>query len=311
MGLLRRRAEGAHVAVAAGASALERSGSRPTALRSRRRADALKLVAVYTILGAGAIVVVLPFAWMLSTSLKDEASVFVFPPEWIPRPVHLENYAQALTVLPFALFFRNTLITTLTPIAGALLSCSVVAYSFARLRWPGRDVLFLVVLATMMLPEQVTMIPQFILYKHLGWIDTFFPLIVPPYFAVGSFNVFLLRQFFLTIPHEMDDAAKIDGASVLGIYWRIVLPLSKPAMAAVAIFVFQGHWNDFLYPLIYLHSQGNFTLALGLRAFQGQYGTDWNLLMAASLVVMAPLLILFFVAQRYFIQGVVFSGVKG
>jgi len=278
---------------------------------SRRRTNFVKMTTVYFILAAGAFLIFIPFVWMISTSLKDEGSVFLFPPKWIPNPVQPENYVQAMTVLPFALFFRNTLITTLVPIVGALLSCSLVAFSFARLRWPGRDVLFLVVLATMMLPEQVTMIPQFIMYRHLNWIDTFLPLIVPPYFAVGAFNIFLLRQFFLTIPLEMDDAAKIDGSSIPGIYWRIVLPLSKPALAAISIFVFQGHWNDFLFPLIYLHSRNNFTLALGLRAFQGQYGTDWNLLMAASLVVMAPLLLLFFFAQRYFIQGVVFSGVKG
>jgi len=278
---------------------------------SKRRADLIKMAVVYLLLGLGAIFVCIPFVWMLSTSLKDEASVFLFPPEWVPRPVQPQNYLEAMTVLPFGVFFRNTLITTLVPIVGALASCSLVAYSFSRLRWPGRDALFLIVLATMMLPEQVTMIPQFILFKNLGWVDTFWPLIIPPYFAVGSFNIFLLRQFFMTIPLEMDDAAEIDGASILGIYWRIILPLSKPALAAVSIFVFQAHWNDFLYPLIYLHSKNNFTLALGLRAFQGQYGTDWNLLMAASLVVMAPLLILFFVAQRYFIQGVVFSGVKG
>ncbi len=278
---------------------------------SKRRTDLIKMTVVYLLLGLGAVFVCIPFVWMLSTSLKDEASVFLFPPEWVPRPVQPQNYLEAMTVLPFGVFFRNTLITTLVPIVGALASCSLVAYSFSRLRWPGRDALFLIVLATMMLPEQVTMIPQFILFKNLGWVDTFWPLIIPPYFAVGSFNIFLLRQFFMTIPLEMDDAAEIDGASILGIYWRIILPLSKPALAAVSIFVFQAHWNDFLYPLIYLHSKNNFTLALGLRAFQGQYGTDWNLLMAASLVVMAPLLILFFVAQRYFIQGVVFSGVKG
>src|SRR5579859_3934422 len=167
---------------------------------SRRRTNFVKMTTVYFILAAGAFLIFIPFVWMISTSLKDEGSVFLFPPKWIPNPVQPENYVQAMTVLPFALFFRNTLITTLVPIVGALLSCSLVAFSFARLRWPGRDVLFLVVLATMMLPEQVTMIPQFIMYRHLNWIDTFLPLIVPPYFAVGAFNIFLLRQFFLTIP---------------------------------------------------------------------------------------------------------------
>lgn len=285
-------------------------GRRPGALASRRTARIIHLALVYVVLGVGMVLVSIPFVWMLSTSFKDEATVFLSPPQWLPMPLHPENYLQALTVLPFGLFFRNTLITTLVPLLGALASGSLVAYSFARLRWPGRDVCFLIVLATLMLPEQVTMIPRFVLFRDLGWINTFYPLIVPPYFAVGAFNIFLLRQFFMTIAPETDDAAKIDGAGVLGIYWRILLPLSKPALAAVAVFVFKGHWDDFLSPLIYLHSQQNFTLALGLRAFQGQYGTDWNLLMAASLVVMLPVLLLFFFLQRYFIQGVVFTGIK-
>ena len=278
--------------------------------QSRRTAAAVRMTLVYLALALGGVMVSIPFFWMLSTSLKDEGSVFLYPPQWIPQPLQPQNYVQAMTVLPFALFFRNTLITTLVPLVGALFSCSIVAYSFARLRWPGRDIWFLVVLATLMLPEQVTMIPRFILFRNLGWINTFFPLIVPPFFAVGAFNVFLLRQFFMTISTETDDAAKIDGAGVLGIYWRILLPLSKPALAAVAVFIFKAHWDDFLGPLIYLHSQSNFTLALGLRAFQGEYGTDWNLLMAASLVVMMPVLLLFYFLQRYFIQGIVFTGIK-
>ncbi len=278
--------------------------------QSRHAAETLRMTLVYVALAVGGIIVSIPFVWMLSTSLKDEGSVFLYPPQWWPQPLQPQNYVQAMTVLPFALFFRNTLITTLVPLVGALFSCSLVAYSFARLRWPGRDIWFLVLLATLMLPEQVTMIPRFILFRNLGWINTFYPLIVPPFFAVGAFNIFLLRQFFMTISTETDDAAKIDGAGVLGIYWRILLPLSKPALAAVAVFVFKAHWDDFLSPLIYLHSQSNFTLALGLRAFQGEYGTDWNLLMAASLVVMLPVLLLFFFLQRYFIQGVVFTGIK-
>ncbi|HEY8746216.1 MAG TPA: carbohydrate ABC transporter permease [Chloroflexota bacterium] len=278
--------------------------------QSRHAAETLRMTLVYVALALGGIIVCIPFVWMLSTSLKDEGSVFLYPPQWWPQPLQPQNYVQAMTVLPFALFFRNTLITTLVPLVGALFSCSLVAYSFARLRWPGRDIWFLVLLATLMLPEQVTLIPRFILFRNLGWINTFYPLIVPPFFALGAFNVFLLRQFFMTISTETDDAAKIDGAGVLGIFWRILLPLSKPALAAVAVFVFKAHWDDFLNPLIYLHSQDHFTLALGLRAFQGEYGTDWNLLMAASLVVMLPVLLLFFFLQRYFIQGVVFTGIK-
>jgi multiple sugar transport system permease protein len=285
-------------------------GQRVGLLRGKRATGALRMALVYVALGIGAVLVCIPFLWMLSTSFKDEGAVFLYPPQWIPLPFVPQNYAQALTVLPFALFFRNTLITTLTPLLGALLSGSLVAYSFARLRWPGRDICFLIVLATLMLPEQVTLIPRFILFRELGWINTFLPLIVPPYFAVGAFNVFLLRQFFMTISTEVTDAARIDGTGVLGVYWRIMLPLSKPALAAVGIFVFKGHWDDFLGPLIYLNTQANFTLALGLVAFQGEFATYWNLLMAASLVVMLPVLLLFFFLQRYFVQGVVFTGIK-
>lgn len=278
---------------------------------NRRVVHAIVLAAVYLILLAGAVLVTIPFFWMLSTSLKEEGSVFAEPIVWIPIPLQWENYVSAMTILPFATFFANSLITTLVPTLGSVLSCSLAAFSFARLRWGMRDACFLLVLATMMLPYQVTLIPRFLLFRGLGWIDTLNPLIWPPWFAVGAFNVFLLRQFFMTVPRELDDAAKIDGSSIIGIYWRIMLPLSKPALAAVMIFDFQAHWDDFLGALIYIQSPRWFTLPLGLAAFQGQYGTDWNLLMAASVVVMAPILLTFFFLQRAFIQGIVFTGVKG
>ncbi|MDE0671525.1 MAG: carbohydrate ABC transporter permease [Caldilineaceae bacterium] len=194
--------------------------------------------------------------------------------------------------------------------AGELISSAVVAYAFARLRWAACNTLFIVVLATMMLPRRVTLIPAFILSTQvLGWKDMFYPLIVPSFFAVPFF-VFLLRQFYMTLPFELDDAATIDGCSKFGVFLRILLPLSKPALAAVAIFSFQFHWNDFFYPLIYLFDKDKFTLALGLRFFQGNYGTDWHYLMAASLVVMLPVILVFFFAQRIFIQGVVYQGFK-
>lgn len=278
---------------------------------NRRVVGALIHTVVYLVLVAGALVVALPFFWMLSTSVKAEAEVFAEPIVWIPQPLEWDNYVRALTILPFATYFANSLITTLVPTLGSLLSCSLAAFSFARLRWRLREAGFLLVLATMMLPYQVTLIPRFLEFRLLGWIDTLNPLIWPPWLAVGAFNVFLLRQFFLTIPQELVDAAKIDGSSIPGVYWRIILPLAKPALAAVLIFDFQAHWDDFLGPLIYLQSPRNFTLPLGLAAFQGQYGTDWNLLMAASIVVMAPILVTFFVLQRQFIQGIVFTGLKG
>lgn len=265
---------------------------------------------VHLVLIGGATLVLIPLAWMLSTSLKDPGDVFLFPPRWIPSPVQWHNYAEALTILPFGRFFLNTALITGIDVFGKLLSCSVVAFGFARLRWWGRDTVFLVMLSTLMLPHQVTLIPQFILFRTLGWFDTFLPLIVPAFFG-GPFLVFLLRQFYMTIPLDLDDAARIDGASTFRIYRSIILPLSKPGLAACAIFVFNSTWNDFLGPLIYLQSPSNFTLALGLRQFLGEYSTEWHLLMAASLVALLPVLLLFFAAQRQFVQGITFTGLKG
>jgi ABC-type glycerol-3-phosphate transport system permease component len=277
---------------------------------SRRRQQAVKMVFVYLLLLIGAIAVSIPFVWMVSTSLKNLGQVFLFPPQWIPNPFVWRNYYDALTVVPYLRFFMNTVIVTGISIVGIMLSSSLAAYSFARLRWRGRDVVFLVVLATMMLPTQVTLIPQFIIFKNLKWIDTFLPLIVPVMFGT-AYQVFLLRQFFMTIPLEMDEAARMDGCSILGIYWRIILPLSKPALMTGALFAFRFRWDQFLEPLIFLNTPRNFTIALGLRLFQDQNLTNWNLLMAASCVSMLPVLLTFFFGQKYFIQGVVISGVKG
>ena len=271
--------------------------------------NTLNYILIYAILIAGALVILAPLAWMISTSLKNRSAVFRFPPEWIPDPVLWHNYPEALTILPFGTFFINTVIVTLLAVLGELISSAVVGYSFARLRWKGRNLLFVVVLATMMLPRQVTLIPVFIIFRSLDWINTFAPLVVPSWFGV-PFYIFLLRQFYMTIPFDLDDAAAIDGWSRLGVFWRIVLPLSKPVLASVAIFSFQYHWNDFFQPLIYLFDNEKFTLALGLRFFQGNYGTEWHYLMAASLVVMLPLILVFFFAQKIFIQGVVYTGFK-
>ena len=271
--------------------------------------NTLNYILIYAILIAGALIIMAPLAWMISTSLKNRSAVFRFPPEWIPDPVLWHNYPEALTILPFGTFFINTVIVTLLSVLGELISSAVVGYSFARLRWKGRNLLFVVVLATMMLPRQVTLIPVFIIFRSLDWINTFAPLVVPSWFGV-PFYIFLLRQFYMTIPFDLDDAAAIDGCSRLGVFWRIVLPLSKPVLASVAIFSFQYHWNDFFQPLIYLFDNEKFTLALGLRFFQGNYGTEWHYLMAASLVVMLPLILVFFFAQKIFIQGVVYTGFK-
>jgi ABC-type glycerol-3-phosphate transport system permease component len=284
------------------------------ARQTRRRRKASRLaynLAVHLILGSMGLVLLFPLVWMVSTALKGPKGIFAFPPQLIPRPMHFENFPQALTAVPFGLYFYNTATITFWALVGQLLSCSLVAFSFARLRWSGRHVLFIIVLATMMLPSQVTLIPTFLLFGWLGWTNTFLPMTVPAFFGGGPFLIFLMRQFFMTLSLELDDAARIDGCSTLGIYWRIILPLSRPVMTAAAIFSFQSHWNDFMRPLIYITTAKKFTLSLGLNSFRGIYGTDWHLLMAASLVVMAPVITLFFVAQRYFIQGVVFTGVKG
>jgi multiple sugar transport system permease protein len=232
---------------------------------------------------------------------------------WIPRPAVWENYLTAFfhSGLPFPRFLLNTAIITGANMVGVLFSASLAGFGFARMRFPGRDMLFILVLATLMLPEIVTQIPSYLLFRLLGWIDTFLPLIVPTFLGGGAFNIFLFRQFFMSIPYELDEAARIDGAGTLQIYWKVILPLSKPVLATVAIFTFLSNWNSFLGPLIYLNSLENMTLAVGLRAFQGLRGTEWNLMMAAAAVMMAPVLVLFFAAQRYFIRGIVTTGFGG
>ncbi|MEN6520287.1 MAG: carbohydrate ABC transporter permease [Armatimonadota bacterium] len=264
----------------------------------------------YTLLLIGSGIVMIPFFWLISTSLKDPANIFLDPPQWIPNPVRWGNYAKALSVMPFQLYLLNTVKITLTCLVLQVLSSSIVAFGFARMRFPGRNALFIVLLSTMMLPAQVTMVPVFKIWSNLGFYDTFVPLTLPAAFG-SAFFIFLLRQYFMSLPIEMDEAARIDGAGTFQVWWRVLLPQVKPALAAVAIFAFMTHWNDFMGPLIYLSDPGKRTLALALWAFQGQYTTDWHLLMAASTVVMFPLLVLFFAAQKYFIQGVVISGVKG
>ncbi|AEE95970.1 carbohydrate ABC transporter permease [Mahella australiensis] len=269
----------------------------------------IKDLLIYLLLIIGSVLFITPFLWMLSTSLKGEAGLFDIPPQWIPNPIKWGNYPEALQSIPFLKYTMNTVFITVVAMAGAIVSSSLVAYSFARLKWPGRDIWFIILLATMMLPGQVTMIPVFVMYKNLGWINTYAPLTVP-YFFGSAFYIFLLRQFFRTIPMELSDSAKIDGCSEFRIYWKIILPLSKPALATVAIFTFMGVWNDFVGPLIYLNDTDKFTLALGLRSFQMQYGTRWNLMMAAAIVAALPTLIIFFLCQKYFIEGITLTGIK-
>ncbi len=279
--------------------------------KRRARREALRTAGALTALSVGAILFVLPFLWMISTSLKEPSQVQRFPPVWIPHPVRWDNYGVALAKMDFWTQLKNTLIIVYSCLVGQVFSASVVAFGFARLRFPGRDALFFLMLSTMMLPGVATLIPIYILYKSLGWIDTFLPLTLPAFFGGGAFYIFLLRQFFLTLPKEMEEAARMDGASSWDVFWRVCLPLSRPALATVAIFSFMSHWNDFVGPLIYLRSPRNYTLALGLQTFQGLYSTDYQYLMAASIVVVAPVILLFFLAQRYFVQGIVLTGIKG
>ncbi len=280
-------------------------------LKSRYRRKIIIKSFTYIMLILLSIILLIPAFWMFSTALKEDGDVFLFPPVWIPEKLHWENFARALSFLPFGKYFINTSIITLFCVIGHLLSCSLVAYGFARLRARGREILFILVLSTLMLPAQVTMIPIFVLFKLLNWVDTFKPLIVPSFFG-SAFFIFLLRQFYMTIPMEMSDAARMDGCGHFGIYSRIILPLSKPALATIAIFSFMWTWNDFMGPLIYLSSRDKLTVTLALSRFTGMYGmTAWNLLMGASLIAVLPCIVLFFFAQKYFIQGIVITGLKG
>jgi multiple sugar transport system permease protein len=252
----------------------------------------------------------LPFAWLISSSLKTEKQIFATPPVWIPKPIVWSNYVEALTAAPFHLFFRNTIFLAFVTSIGVSLSSAVVAYGFSRIEWPGRDALFFVLLSTMMVPYQVTMVPLYVVFSKLGWVGTYLPLTVP-YFFGSTFFIFLLRQFFRSIPMELTDAARIDGCSELGIMRRIILPLARPAMAVVVLFNVLAIWGDFLEPLIYINKVKQFTLSLGLLHFQGMVFTEWELLMAASAAITIPVVIVFFFAQRTFIEGITFTGLKG
>ncbi len=266
---------------------------------------------VYLVLCAGAVTFVAPFLWMVTTSLKTQQHLFNMPPQWIPNPARLANYPEAWGVLPFSLFLRNTLIITLHNVLAMVISSSFVAYSFGRLRARWRDALFLLVLATMMVPYEVTMVPVFVLWSKIKLTNTFIPLMLGSWFG-SPYYIFLLRQFFMSVPYDLDDAARIDGCTNWQIYRRIIMPLAKPALAAVAIFTFVGNWNDFLGPLIYLNSMSRYTLAVGLNMMRNQqYGTRIDYLMAVSTLTVLPVIVLYFSAQKYFIQGVTLTGIKG
>ncbi len=268
-----------------------------------------EILAHFALLPA-ALVFLIPFFWMLSTSLKPDTQLYSYPPVWIPSPPNWFNYPNATTYITFWLYLRNTTIIAVGATVGALLSCSLVAYSLARINWPGRNLLFVFTVATLMLPFQVTMIPLFIVFKNLGWVGDFRPLIVPHFFG-GALYIFLLRQFFMTIPMALSEAARMDGASEVRIYASIIMPLVKPALATVAIFEFIARWRDYIGPLIYLKDQSLYTLSLGLYEYSSQYGREWGLLMAASVMMTLPIVTLFFFLQKTFVQGITLTGIKG
>ncbi len=264
-----------------------------------------------TMLLVMAFVMVMPFVWLVSSSLKSQIEIFSYPPQWIPNPLHWENFVNALTIKPFGLYFVNTMKIVVLNVVAVVFSSSFVAYGFARIHFWGRDFWFGIVMATLFLPYAVLIVPSFMIFSKLGWVDTILPLTVPLFFGGGAFNIFLLRQFFRTIPEELADAARIDGCSEFGIYWRIFMPLAKPALITVAIFTFLNAWNDLLGPIIYLRSPQNFTIAVGLSSFRSSLDVSWDLQLAATTAVILPVVVLFFFTQRYFIKGIVMTGMKG
>jgi len=280
--------------------------------RTRTVQEWIRNAIVYALLIILGVIFAFPFFWMVTSALKPQHQIFVWPPQWIPDPIMWENFAEALgnPLLPFHLFFRNTMIIEVAVLTGRLLSCTLVAYGFARLRAPGKNVIFAILLATLMLPAPVTMIPKFILFNRLGWVNTFLPLTVPHWFG-EAYAIFLMRQFFMSIPRELEEAARIDGASTLQVIRYIIVPLSVPVLTVISILTFKDNWNDFMNPLIYLNNSRLYTLSLGLAFFNGQYDVQMNLLMAASVAIMLPILILFFFAQRAFVEGITLTGLKG
>jgi ABC-type glycerol-3-phosphate transport system permease component len=267
-------------------------------------------VALYVILVAGGLFMLLPFIWMFSSSLKDQGAIFAYPPSLIPEEARWGNFREILNVVPFGRYFSNSMLIAVLSVVGQLLSSSMAAFAWARIPFAGRNVLFMTLMAALIIPPQVTLVPLFIMMNGVGWIDTYYPLILP-FWLGGAFGTFLLRQFFLSIPRDLEDAAKIDGAGPWRIYWSIYLPLCKPALATVAIFTFLLQWNELLRPLIFLSSPEKLPLTVGLAALRSQYSTSWNLIMAGALISVIPVLVLFVFAQRYFVRGVTSSGLKG
>ena len=269
-----------------------------------------KSVFLYTVLIAGSLFIFIPFLWVISTSLLNVEEIYQIPHKWIPNPPRFENYLHVFTSIPFGLYYYNTLKITTLNIVGKLLSCSLVAFAFARMNFKGKSILFALVISTTMIPIQVLIIPRFVLFRTFGWLSTHLPLIVPAFFG-EAFGIFLFRQFYMTIPRELDDAAMIDGYSYFGIYWKIILPLSKSVIGIVGVFTFIQTWRDFFSPLIYISKEKLYTISLGLLGFYNGMDVEWHWMMAANVIALIPPLVIFFIGQKYFLEGaVVQTGLK-
>lgn len=280
--------------------------------QNRKLGDTLRNALVYVLLIVISFVFIFPFFWQVTSALKTEVNIFLFPPQWIPDPVMWSNFIEAFNNpnLPFGRFAVNTMIIEVGTITGRLISCVLVAYGFARLNAPGKDLLFGVMLATLMLPEVLLQIPRYVIFSRMGWVDTFLPLIVPAWFG-EAYAIFLMRQFFMGIPSDLDEAAKVDGANTARIIWNVIVPLSMPVLSVITILSFKDIWNEFFRPLLYLNSLSNYTLAIGLAYFNGQFTVNMSLLMAATVVTMIPLVIVFFIGQKAFVEGVATTGLGG
>ena len=281
---------------------------------ARRQVGRLVL---YLIAISSSVIFMFPFVWTILSSLKKGSELFLFPPTWLPAVPQPLNYVKVFELVPWAQWTMNSAVVALVSTFGAVLSAAIVGYSFARFRYPGRDILFIITLSTMMLPIEVTLIPLYLLFAKVGWMDTYKPLIVPSFFGGGAFLIFLMRQFFMTIPLDLDEAARIDGASYLRIFGQILMPLSVPVVATASVLTFMSQWNAFMHPFIFLNTKSKYTLAIGIRYFQAVAGfadelePKYHLLMAASIMMTVPIIVLFFVAQRYLVKGIVMSGIKG
>ena len=286
-------------------------------IRTARKRLPLGRALLYVIVIGASVVFMFPFVWTILSSLKTPWELRTFPPTWLPETPRLYNYVEVFERVPWGTWMWNSTIVAGLSTIGSVLSASIVAYSFARFRYPGRNLLFMITLSTMMLPVEVTLIPLYLMFSKIGWMDTYKPLIVPSFFGGGAFLIFLLRQFFLTIPLDLDEAARLDGASYMRIFWQILMPLSVPAVATAAVLTFMGQWNAFMHPFIFLNTKAKYTVAVGIRYFQAVAGSSEvmepteHLLMAATIMMTAPIIIMFFLAQRYLVQGIVMSGIKG